>query len=151
MNYIDQMKAVLTLIEHLEVTNHAAVLRGLFQRRYQPPLSEALIQALHKNLLQGIRDDAGRYSIHQRGIRGVDIALTHPADIPEEMGRLIGEWNGKSAKITVADMARFHADFELIHPFGDGNGRIGRLLMTLQCLEAGFPPIVIENARKESY
>lgn len=139
-----------SLIEHLEVMNHAAVLRDIFQKRHVGPLTEDFIKELHKHLMQGIREDAGDYSKHQRMIRGVPIQLTHPKDIPEEMGHLIRNWQ-RLRKKTVREVSLFHVQFELIHPFGDGNGRAGRLLMTLQCLEQGYPPVVIENARKAEY
>jgi Fic family protein len=140
-----------SLIEHLEVTNHAAVLRNIFEKNYQGSVTEVLVKELHRGLLQGILPDAGFYSKHPRVIRGVDIALTHPKDIPEEMQNLIHEWNRAPKQKTLKEIALFHVHFELIHPFGDGNGRVGRLLMTLQCLEAGYPPVVIENARKADY
>ncbi len=139
-----------TLREHIEVTNHAAVLRGVFQKKYREPLTETLIRDMHRNLLQGIREDAGSYSKYPRVIRGLDIELTHPKDIPEEIMHLIKAWR-RSARKTVREIAAFHAQFELIHPFGDGNGRLGRLLLVLQCLEQGYPPIVIENVRKVEY
>ena len=101
--------------------------------------------------MRGIRDDAGSYSKYQRAIRGVNITLTHPEDIPEEMDRLIKAWGRKPLKKTVKEIASFHVHFELIHPFGDGNGRVGRLLMTLQCLHADYAPVVIEDERKTEY
>ena len=140
-----------SLVEHLEVTNHAAVLRKIFDKKYQGPVSEAFIKELHKDLLQGIRDDHGEYSKHQRAIRGVPIALTHPEDVPEEMGHLIRSWRSRPSKKTVKEIAKFHVDFELIHPFGDGNGRVGRLVMTFQCLQFDDLPVIIENARKAEY
>jgi Fic family protein len=139
-----------SLREHLEVTNHAAVLRNIFQKQYREPLTEMLIRDMHQNLLQGIREDAGSYSKLHRVIRGLDIKLTHPKDIPEEMANLVLGWNHPFRK-TVLEIAAFHANFELIHPFGDGNGRIGRMIMALQCLERGYPPAIIENARKAEY
>lgn len=147
-------KAVITdksLVEHLEVTNHAAVLRDMLRMKYRGPITQEFIKDLHKNLLQGIHEDAGCYSRHQRAIRGIDIVLTHPKDIPEEMGELVGSWKKSAHRKNLRDIADFHAHFELIHPFGDGNGRLGRLLMTFQCLQAGYPPAVIENARKAEY
>ncbi len=140
-----------TLVEHLEVTNHALVLRRLLQKTVAGPITEGFIKELHKGLLHGVRDDAGFYSRHQRAIRGVELALTHPKDIHEEMEALVKEWKRKPIKKSIADIARFHVHFELIHPFGDGNGRVGRLLMVLQCLEANYPPVIIENARKLEY
>lgn len=138
------------LVEHLEVTNHAAVLGEILEGGYDQPLSEQLVKALHRGALQGISPSAGQYSRHHRAIRGVDLALTHSKDIPEEMVGLVREWR-RHRQVTLRDIARFHAAFELIHPFGDGNGRVGRLLMTIQCLQRDLPPIVIENARKAEY
>lgn len=138
------------LRELLEVTNHAVVLRDIFQKRYREPLSETLVQTMHRSLLQGIREDAGCYSKLPRMIQGLDIALTHPEDIPEEMAGLLKDWNAPSTK-SVVDIAVFHTHFELIHPFGDGNGRLGRLLMALQFLERNYPPVVVENSRKAEY
>ena len=139
-----------SLVEHLEVTNHAAVLRKILRGDHDLPVSELSIKELHRGLLQGIRFDAGEYSKHHRVVRGVEIALTHPADIPEEMARLIRRWK-RNRRITLREIALFHVELELIHPFGDGNGRVGRLIMTLQCLQRDYPPVVIENARKAEY
>lgn len=138
--------------EHLEVTNHASVLRRILEGEgeYHRPISEALIQKLHLGLLQGIRPDAGHYSKHPRALRGVDLALTHPQDIPEEMRGLIRRWR-RHKKMTLREIGIFHVQFELIHPFGDGNGRVGRLVLAIQCLQKDFPPIVIENERKAEY
>lgn len=141
-----------SLVEHLEVTNHAALLRDILTKKINEPISEKLIREFHARLLQGIRPDAGDYSQHQRAIRGVDIILTHPKDIPEEMAGLITDWKKTTDKAgSLSDIADFHVHFELIHPFGDGNGRVGRLVMALQCLQAGYPPAVIENSRKAEY
>ena len=140
-----------SLMEHLEVTNHAAVLKGIFQMKRAGLITEAFIQNLHKGLMQGVREDAGLYSRYPRAIRGVNIALTHPKDIAEEMANLIRSFRKKPAHKTICDIADFHVQFELIHPFGDGNGRIGRLLMAMQCLQENYPPVVIENARKADY
>lgn len=139
-----------TLIEHLEATNHASLLRDILRGHYKGPVTENTILTFHARLMQGIREDAGRYSRHHRAVRGVDIALTHPDDIPEEMKRLISSWknHGQSLPAAIAD---FHVSFELIHPFGDGNGRVGRLLMVHQCLAAGYPPVLIDNNRKAEY
>lgn len=139
-----------SLVEHLEVTQHAAVLRGVFQNRNHRGISEEFFRELHTQLMQGIRDDAGKYSKHYRAIRGVDLALTHPKDIPEEMHQLIQTWE-KRRKTTLREIADFHVRFELIHPFGDGNGRIGRLLTVIQCLQHNFPPVIIETSRKAEY
>lgn len=141
-----------SLVEHLEAVNHAAVLRDIFLKKYPSVITENLTRQLHRALLQGIRHDAGEYSAYQRVIRGVNIALAHPKDIPEEMHNLMMTWRRAVRRgMTVADVTQFHATFELIHPFGDGNGRVGRLIMLIQLLAADYPPVVIENSRKAEY
>jgi len=140
-----------TLKEHLEVKNHAAVLRNIFTEKYTGPVSQDFVKRLHENLMQGLHKDAGSYSKYERVIRSLDIALTHPKDIAEEMTILINNWNKNLSMKTIRDIADFHSSFELIHPFGDGNGRLGRILMTLQCLRYGYPPVIIENAKKMEY
>lgn len=139
-----------SLIEHFDVVNYSAVLRKIFNRESSQKITENMIREIHQILMQGVREDGGVYSKHQRGIRGVDIMLTHPKDIPEEMNRLIRQWNSKRQK-SIQAIAKFHSDFELIHPFGDGNGRVGRLIMVLQCQSQGYAPVIIENVRKAEY
>jgi len=140
-----------TLVEHFEVTNHAVVLRDIFEGIYTGPITEEIIKELHKGLMKGIRNDAGKYSRHPRAIRGVNIALTHPDDIPEEMSGIIQAWTDRKTRKSIKDIAVFHIQFELIHPFGDGNGRVGRLIMAYQCLQTGYLPVIIENSRKAEY
>ena len=139
-----------SLIEHLDVINYSVVLRKIFTGEFPREITEDLIKEIHRLLMQGVREDGGIYSQHQRGIRGIDIMLTHPKDIPEEMVHLIREWNATKKK-NIHSIAKFHSDFELIHPFGDGNGRVGRLIMVLQCKSQKYAPVIIENARKAEY
>ncbi len=139
-----------SLIEHLDVVNYSVILRKIFKKEFSQEITVNAIKEIHRLLMQGVREDGGIYSQHQRGIRGVDIMLTHPKDITEEMNRLIGEWNSKKQK-NIHEIAKFHSDFELIHPFGDGNGRVGRLIMVLQCQSQKYAPVIIENARKVEY
>lgn len=139
-----------SLIEHLDVVNYSVVLRKILKREFPPRITEASIKEIHRLLMQGVREDGGSYSQHQRGIRGLDIMLTHPQDIPEEMAILIRQWNSGKQK-DIQSIAKFHSDFELIHPFGDGNGRVGRLIMVLQCQAENYTPVIIENSRKAEY
>ncbi len=139
-----------SLIEHLDVVNYSVILRKILKREFPQRITEASIKEVHRLLMQGVREDGGSYSQHQRGIRGLDMMLTHPQDIPEEMGRLIRRWNSWRQK-NIQSIAKFHSDFELIHPFGDGNGRVGRLIMVLQCQAENYAPVIIENSRKAEY
>lgn len=148
--FAQNMIADKSLVEHLEVGNHATVLRNLFQKKFPDQINEDLIKLMHQGLMHSLREDAGQYSKFQRAIRGLDMTLTHPDDIPEEMSGLLHEWDSHRVK-TIREIAEFHVGFELIHPFGDGNGRLGRLLMVLQCLKLNYPPVIIENAKKSEY
>jgi len=139
------------LIEHLEAINHAAILKDIFLGKASYFIDEALVKDLHKRLMQGIRGDAGEYAKHHRGIRGVDLILPGPEDISYEMATFfskVNEFKGHE----IEHIAKMHSDFEMIHPFGDGNGRIGRLLMIIQLISKGFAPCVIAvNSRPEYY
>lgn len=139
-----------SLTEHLDVLNYSLVFKKILKREFPRRISETVIKEIHRLLMQSVREDGGRYSEHQRGIRGLDIMLTHPKDIPEEMSQLIRRWNSRKRK-DIQSIAEFHSDFELIHPFGDGNGRAGRLVMALQCQAQNYAPVIIENSRKAEY
>jgi Fic family protein len=139
------------LNEHLAAINHAQALLDIFAGKYPGSITEALLKGFHKTIMQGIRPDAGEYSKHQRGIRGVPLILPHPEDVPEEMARWIHQFKQPSNTHPLEQIAQAHADFEAIHPFGDGNGRVGRLLMTLQFLNLNYAPALIENKRKADY
>ncbi len=139
-----------SLIEHLDVVNYSVILRKILKKEFPQRITETSIKEIHRLLLQGVREDGGSYSQHQRGIRGLDMMLTHPQDISEEMGQLIRQWNSGKQK-NIQSIAKFHSDFELIHPFGDGNGRVGRLIMVLQCQAENYAPVIIENSRKAEY
>jgi len=107
------------------------------------------IKNWHFILMAGIRSDAGEYSTKYRIIPGSEeLTLTDPRDIPEELER----WTNKYQSIkTLKDIAEAHAHFELIHPFGDGNGRIGRILMSIHSIHAGFIPPLIDKNNKALY
>ena len=72
-----------------------------------------------------------------------------PEDVEENMNALIGWYAGK--EVNVAVLAEFHAEYESIHPFQDGNGRTGRLLLFRECLKNGIVPVVIEDANRSEY
>lgn len=136
--------------EHLEATNHAFALERIFDANFKGPITEKTIKELHRMIMQGIRSDAGIYSKHHRAIRGINLQLPAPEDIQEEMDHLLRNINRPKEHIA-EHLAKIHAAFEAIHPFGDGNGRVGRLLMIIQLLNHGYAPCVIENNRKAQY
>lgn len=106
------------------------------------------IRDWHYNLMQGIRRDAGRYSTNIRIIPDAEVATTDPEDIEAEIEYWVSKYRGIES---VMDIAKAHAHFESIHPFGDGNGRVGRLIMTAQYLQAGLMPPEINGYNKAMY
>ena len=112
-------------------------------------LTEEVIRTLHADFMRGISNNAGFYSdkIRVMGrLPGVDTTL--PDDIPEELNRWLYKMSGAS---TIEDIAKAHAYYISIHPFGDGNGRVGRALVMVQCLSARLIPPVFDGKNRAMY
>ena len=140
-----------SLREHLEVSNHLSALHYLLEHvANNGDISEALVHTLHSKLMNGIRDDAGQYRTHAVRIVGTHVPTANAQSISGRMSKWIQMVKERSPQI-VTILARTHADFEQIHPFSDGNGRVGRLLMLAMALRAGFSPLVITVLRKTGY
>jgi len=134
----------------LEVVGIANATRRMMDAISEPSfdIDSRQIRDWHYNLMQGIRRDAGQYSKNIRIIPDAEIVTTAPEDIQAE----IEYWVSKYQDIkTVSDIAKAHAHFEAIHPFGDGNGRIGRLIMAAQYLQANLMPPEINGSNKAMY
>lgn len=139
-----------TLTEQLEAKNHQAALLYLFAHlSAKKSVNEELILKLHGMLMNGIRQDAGVYRRHGVRIVGADVPTANHLKVAELMEALVAEFlRGKDALMHVASI---HARFEQIHPFSDGNGRIGRLLMHAMLLQKNLPPVVIRPEKKRLY
>ena len=120
----------------------------------QDPLSEDLIRAFHYELKSGVFEDrANGYAIGAYKKRPNMIGMYEtvlPQDVPEKMEGLLG-WYAAVPGKTLQVMAEFHARYESIHPFQDGNGRTGRLILFRECLKAGLVPVVIEDRLRMRY
>ena len=140
-----------TLIEQIEAKNHQTALNYLFDYLdKEGVINEALVLKLHSILMNGIRPDAGLYRQHAVRILGVNLPTANYLKIPE----LIPEVMAKAAQKTVdvvAVSASVHSQFEQIHPFSDGNGRVGRLLMNAMFLQANMAPAIIRQEQKQLY
>ena len=112
-------------------------------------ISVELILRLHKILLSNIRNDiAGRFRFGKEWVRiGTHIGA-NPEFVNGLMHELTKKYNSDSDEYFLDKIAYFHAEFENIHPFGDGNGRIGRVLTNEQLDLLGLPPIIIPNKSK---
>ncbi|MFA6098318.1 MAG: Fic family protein [Patescibacteria group bacterium] len=140
-----------TLTEQLEVKNHQAALWYLFgyisEKR---PVNEQLIIRLHEILLNGIHSEAGLYRRHGVRIVGANVPTANYLKVPVLMRRLSSDLL-KTGRDLIAQVSRIHAQFEQIHPFADGNGRVGRLLLNAQLLAKNLPPAVIEQKNRRMY
>lgn len=118
------------------------------------PLSEELIKAFHYELKSGVFEDRangyaiGDYKKRPNMIGTYETVL--PKDVPDEMSELLIWYHGIPEK-SLAVMAEFHARYESIHPFQDGNGRTGRLILFRECLKADLIPIVLEDQYRTRY
>lgn len=117
-------------------------------------LTEDIIKELHRILKQSTADSAlswfavGEYKKRGNVVGGRETAK--PKDVPVRMETLLEAYNSKDT-ITVEDVIAFHRDFESIHPFQDGNGRVGRLIALKECLQHGIVPFIIEDSKKAFY
>jgi len=91
----------------------------------------------------------GTYRLDERYIKGVDIKLSHPSKISNDIENLLYKF--KSNNMSLEDIAQFHILFERIHPFADGNGRVGRLLMAYQAIQNNIVPPLIKNENRDKY
>jgi Fic family protein len=139
------------LIEHLEAKNHQAAFEFLLEQMNQKAeIGENLILELHKKLMNGIRPDAGFYRQHGVRILGANVPTANYLKIPELMKELIKNISNPQNDYLM-QVTQIHSDFEKIHPFSDGNGRIGRLLMAAMLLQKNFPPAIILKTQKMIY
>ena len=141
-----------TLTEHLEAKNHQAALQYLFQylQNNMNFLDETLILKLHMMLMNGIRDDAGIYRQHGVRIVGTNVPTANYMKIPVIMKQLFVDIQKKQTDM-ILHASSIHSIFEKIHPFSDGNGRIGRLLMNAMFLKENLPPPIIKQEIKGFY
>jgi len=91
----------------------------------------------------------GAYRLDERYIKGVDIKLSLPYQIGNDLENLL--YRFKSNSMNLEDIAEFHILFERIHPFADGNGRVGRLLMAYQAIQNNIIPPLIKNESRDEY
>ena len=137
----------------IETTNHFRCI-DLIIDRAEERLTESLIKELHLILKSGTSDSrkdwftVGDYKRLPNEVGGNE--TTAPEDVHREMQALLKEYNGKKQK-SFEDIIDLHQRFESIHPFQDGNGRVGRLVMFKECLANGYVPFIITEELKMFY
>ena len=138
--------------EVFEAKNLARVMEYMRTKSQEAEVSDYLILLLHKMLLGSINDEiAGRF----RGLNEYVRVGSFIASPPEHVARKIEEalvvYTSDHETYFVKKIARFHLEFETIHPFLDGNGRIGRALINYQLLRLGFPTVIVRDKEKKTY
>ena len=117
-------------------------------------LTEEIIKHLHYILKHDTKDSTlswfavGDYKKRANVVGGRE--TVRPADVHRHMEALLDEYNALE-KVTVEDVIALHAEFEFIHPFQDGNGRVGRLVALKECLRHNLIPFIIEDSKKSFY
>ncbi|XPV75092.1 MAG: Fic family protein [Desulfovibrio sp.] len=139
--------------EHLEAINHKEALNFLEELVQQDEeLTERTIRDIHAIILQGIdRDNAGTYRTKNVIISGANHTPPEALQVPPAMGNFIAAYATWKDMHPVERAARVHAEFVNIHPFIDGNGRTSRLLMNLELMKAGYPPLIIPVEGRATY
>lgn len=140
-----------SLTEQLEAKNHQTALNYLFNHvAKKEKINEDLVLKLHGILMNGVRPDAGIYRNCAVRITGVNLPTANYMSVPKLMLEVTARIAEKTADI-IALSAGVHSKFEQIHPFSDGNGRVGRLLMNAMLLSANFAPAIIYQEQKQLY
>jgi Fic family protein len=146
----DGLKRRVSIREIYEAKNLAKLTETLLKTD-KHKLSINLILGLHKTMLTHIDDDiAGRFRRDKEWVRVGNHLGANPQFVPSLMQELVDSYNQNKIGYFLDAIAHFHAEFETIHPFVDGNGRMGRVLINLQLMNAGLPPIIIQNKNKNT-
>ncbi len=143
-----------TLREHFEAINHKdAILFMEDLAQKEERLSEYSIKQIHSLILKNIDDEnKGKYRTTNVIISGAEHKPPQSFEVQSQMQEFIKKYNENITKLHPIELASFvHIEFVKIHPFIDGNGRTSRLLMNLELIKAGFPPVVIELEDRLEY
>lgn len=152
-NTIGIETAAVAIDDILETVHHFRCI-DLIIDRANAPLTESFIKELHRILKDGTSDArqdwfaVGDYKRLPNEVGGMETAL--PENVREEMHALLSYYRDGKSK-TIEDLLDFHVRFERIHPFQDGNGRVGRLLLFKECLRYRIVPFIIEDDLKMFY
>ena len=137
----------------IETVNHFRAMDYVIDKA-EEPLTEDTVKELHRILKQGTKDAVlgwfaiGDYKKRANVVGGHKTAK--PGEVPARMNALLSAYESLHS-VTIYDIIRFHLDFERIHPFQDGNGRVGRLIALKECLRYAIVPFIIEDAKKMFY
>ena len=136
-----------------EMTGHFTMFNQML-KVYDENLSESIIKNFHYSFKAGVFEDlANGYPIGEyKNRRNIvsDIETSLPQDVASDMQILLDEYHNEQDH-TLEDIAVMHAKFEKIHPFQDGNGRVGRMIIFKECLKNRIIPVIVEDIHKAEY
>ena len=149
---IDKQSVNKPVNDVLETIQHQKAFKGLLLRRSQP-ITLMTILELHETVFKGIFRDAGQWRTYSVAIRGSKHTPPRAEKVVPRLEKLVKEYSRRDLRgEPVFPLgAWMHHEFESIHPFGDGNGRVGRLLLNLHFLKHNWPPIHVSKAVKKPY
>lgn len=155
-SYIPKSDDVVKLDDLIEMKNHFRLFDYMLDI-YEKKLDKNIIIEMNKILKRGTSDeDNPRYNVggfkivpNKIGLINV-INTSSPKDTPKDIDNLLS-WYNSLENITLEDIIEFHYKFEKIHPFGDGNGRVGRMIMFKECLKNDIMPFIILDSDKPFY
>ena len=137
----------------IETVNHFRAIDYVIDHA-EDALTEDVVKQLHRILKQSTRDSAlawftvGDYKKRANTVGGRETAK--PKDVSARMQALLSDYEALET-VSIDDIIRFHCEFERIHPFQDGNGRVGRLIALKECLRYNIVPFIIEDSKKMYY
>lgn len=138
--------------EIFEAKNLARVVSYIDKKAKEQELGPEVILSLHKMLMSNIRDDiAGRFRQGNEFVRVGSHIAPSPAEIDGSLEQMFSEYNATNHENIIKRIAKLHLSFEHLHPFNDGNGRIGRVINNYQLIREGFVPINIKFIDRKKY
>lgn len=138
--------------ELFETKNLARAMEYVNDQAKKQELTKDVILALHKMLISNINDEiSGRFRVGEERVSVGTHIVPHPSKIPDLIEKMFAEYNGSSHEHIVRRIAKLHLTFEYIHPFIDGNGRIGRVINNYLLIREGYVPINIKFINRARY
>lgn len=145
----------IALDDVFEAMNHFEAFDNMLDR-YDDPIDRDMLFSLHRTLKAGTTQarnplySVGEYKKYENVVGALDLPTTPPEKVETEIERLLASYEQKETH-DMDDLLAFHAAFEGIHPFSDGNGRIGRLLLFKECLRSDIVPFIITDDLRGFY
>ena len=146
-----------TVREFYEIENHKQAFSNMLDHlENNDTLSVSILKGIHADLTDRLQYDNGQFKKNENLIIGAEFQTASPSETPFLVQQLVDNLDYRLENATTEEeklesVLDTHIQFERIHPFSDGNGRTGRMLMNYSLLQEGFPPLIIEKETKATY